>query len=139
MVLDEKRVQEMITAKVAPLHREVSRQRRKVEAVNKRVEAVEHRVDDVESAVKTSLALVQQVISEGMGRIELKMDKQHGEIVRRLDTAEGWISGRRRIEKAAIRFGQLAAVVALRRWLPFLSLFSGIMLASYAMTMLLGG
>lgn len=125
----------MINASVAPLNREVRRQRKRLAAVEKRVDGVE---DDVKSALQIG-DLVQRVIGEGMGRIELKLDKQHGEIVQRLDAAEGWIGRRRRWEKTALRVSQLAVVGALRRWLPFVLVYMVLVVAWLAMVKVAGG
>lgn len=113
----------MINASVMPITREQKRQRKRTDAVIKRLEDVEAKAD---AALKVG-ELVERVVTESMGRIELKMDKQHAEIVGRLSMAEGWIGRRRWLETAAVRVSQLAVVAALRRWLPFIAMLGGVL------------
>jgi hypothetical protein len=127
-MIDKQEVEAMISAQVAPLHKQVQIQRRRTSRLEKRVTRVEK---DVATAM-TGFELVERVFSEGMGRIELKMDKQHNDLVRRLDQAEGFILRRRRIEKSIVRLSELAVVGTMRRWLPFVALF-GVVLIVWAM------
>lgn len=119
MTVDKAEVQAMINATVAPIAREQKRQRKRIASMEKRVEVVE---GDVKSALQVA-ELVKDVVTEGFGRLEIKMDKQHSDIVARLDVAEGWIGRRRRLETAAVRLSQLAVVAALRRIFPFAALW----------------
>lgn len=135
LALDELKVQQMISASVAPIAREQKRQRRRVAAIEKRIDTVE---GDVKSALQIG-ELVQQLLSEGIGRIELKMDRNHADIVQRMSAAEGWIGRRRRWETAAVRFGQLAIVAGLRRWLPFLAMVAGVLSVTYVVLMIIEG
>jgi ABC-type dipeptide/oligopeptide/nickel transport system ATPase subunit len=119
VTVDKAEVQAMINATVAPIAREQKRQRKRIASMEKRVEVVE---GDVKSALQVA-ELVKDVVTEGFGRLEIKMDKQHSDIVARLDVAEGWIGRRRRLETAAVRLSQLAVVAALRRIFPFAALW----------------
>ncbi|MBK9751733.1 MAG: hypothetical protein IPO91_34535 [Chloroflexi bacterium] len=123
MTVDKAEVQAMINASVMPITREQRRQRKRTDAMSKRLDDVEAKADE---ALKVG-ELVERVVTEGMARIELKMDKQHAEIVGRLNMAEGWIGRRRRLETAAVRFSQIAVVAALRRWLPFIVMLGGVL------------
>lgn len=123
MTVDKAEVQAMINASVMPITREQKRQRKRTDAMSKRLDDVEAKAD---AALKVG-ELVERVVTEGMARIELKMDKQHAEIVGRLNMAEGWIGRRRRLETAAVRFSQIAVVAALRRWLPFIVMLGGVL------------
>ena len=125
----------MISAQVAPLHKQVQIQRRRTSRLEKRVTRVEK---DVATAM-TGFELVERVFSEGMGRIELKMDKQHNDLVRRLDQAEGFILRRRRIEKSIVRLSELAVVATVRRWLPFVLVYMVLVVAWLAMVKVAGG
>jgi len=122
-MVDKLEVQAMINATVAPIQREQKRQRKRADALSKRLDDVEAKAD---AALKVG-ELVERVVAEGMARIELKMDKQHAEIVGRLNMAEGWITRRRRLETAAVRVSEMAFVAALRRWLPFIVMLSGVL------------
>jgi len=123
VTVDKAEVQAMINASVMPITREQRRQRKRTDAMSKRLDDVEAKAD---AALKVG-ELVERVVTEGMARIELKMDKQHAEIVGRLNMAEGWIGRRRRLETAAVRFSQIAVVAALRRWLPFIVMLGGVL------------
>jgi len=123
VTVDKAEVQAMINASVMPITREQRRQRKRTDAMSKRLDDVEAKAD---AALKVG-ELVERVVTEGMARIELKMDKQHAEIVGRLNMAEGWITRRRRLETAAVRVSQMAFVAALRRWLPFIVMLSGVL------------
>lgn len=123
LTVDKAEVQAMINASVMPITREQKRQRKRTDAMSKRLDDVEAKAD---AALKVG-ELVERVVTEGMARIELKMDKQHAEIVGRLNMAEGWIGRRRRLETAAVRFSQIAVVAALRRWLPFIVMLGGVL------------
>lgn len=124
----------MINASVAPIGREVKRQRKRVAAIEKRVETVE---GDIKSALQIG-ELVQQVVQEGMARIELKMDKQHAEKLARLDRVEGWIHRRTVIERTVVRVSQLTVMAALRRWLPFFGMLSIVLVMWWVLVSLMG-
>ena len=103
--------------------------------MEKRVEVVE---GDVKSALQVA-ELVKDVVTEGFGRLEIKMDKQHSDIVARLDVAEWWIGRRRRLETAAVRLSQLAVVAALRRIFPFAALWLALVITWVMMVKMVGG
>ena len=125
----------MINATVAPIAREQKRQRKRIASMEKRVEVVE---GDVKSALQVA-ELVKDVVTEGFGRLEIKMDKQHSDIVARLDVTEGWIGRRRRLETAAVRLSQLAVVAALRRIFPFAALWLALVITWVMMVKMVGG
>lgn len=135
MTVDKAEVQAMINATVAPIAREQKRQRKRIASMEKRVEVVE---GDVKSALQVA-ELVKDVVTEGFGRLEIKMDKQHSDIVARLDVAEGWIGRRRRLETAAVRLSQLAVVAALRRIFPFAALWLALVITWVMMVKMVGG
>lgn len=124
----------MINASVAPIGREVKRQRKRVAAIEKRVETVE---GDIKSALQIG-ELVQQVVTEGMARIEMKMDKQHAEKLARLDRVEGWINRRTVVERSIVRVGQMAMVAALRKWVPFFGMLSLVLVMWWVLVSLMG-
>lgn len=134
MTVDKAEIQAMINASVAPIGREVKRQRKRVAAIEKRVETVE---GDIKSALQIG-ELVQQVVQEGMARIELKMDKQHAEKLARLDRVEGWIHRRTVIERTVVRVSQLTVMAALRRWLPFFGMLSIVLVMWWVLVSLMG-
>lgn len=125
----------MINATVAPLAREQKRQRKRIATMEKRVDTVEEKAD---AALKVG-ELVEQVLTQSVARIELKLDKQHAEIVQRMSMAEGWIGRRRRLETAAVRLSQLAVVAALRRIFPFAALWLVLVVTWVMMVKLVGG
>ena len=135
MTVDKAEVQAMINATVAPIAREQKRQRKRIASMEKRVEVVE---GDVKSALQVA-ELVKDVVTEGFGRLEIKMDKQHSDIVARLDVTEGWIGRRRRLETAAVRLSQLAVVAALRRIFPFAALWLALVITWVMMVKMVGG
>jgi len=135
VTVDKAEVQAMINATVAPIAREQKRQRKRIASMEKRVEVVE---GDVKSALQVA-ELVKDVVTEGFGRLEIKMDKQHSDIVARLDVAEGWIGRRRRLETAAVRLSQLAVVAALRRIFPFAALWLALVITWVMMVKMVGG
>lgn len=135
MTVDKAEVQAMINATVAPIAREQKRQRKRIASMEKRVEVVE---GDVKSALQVA-ELVKDVVTEGFGRLEIKMDKQHSDIVARLDVAEWWIGRRRRLETAAVRLSQLAVVAALRRIFPFAALWLALVITWVMMVKMVGG
>ncbi len=135
LALDELKVQQMISASVAPIAREQKRQRR-------RVAAIEQRIDTVEGDVKSALQigeLVQRVMSDGLVRIEHKIDAKHVEVIARLDRAEGWIGRRRRIETGLLRVSQMAIVGALRRIFPFALVYVVLVVTWVMMVKAIGG
>lgn len=135
VTVDKAEVQAMINASVMPITREQRRQRKRTDAMSKRLDDVEAKADE---ALKVG-ELVERVVTEGMARIELKMDKQHAEIVGRLNMAEGWIGRRRRLETAAVRLSQLAVVAALRRIFPFAALWLALVITWVMMVKMVGG
>jgi len=124
----------MINATVAPLTREQKRQRKRLAVIEKRVDEVEEKVD---AALKVG-ELVERVLTESVARIELKIDKQHADLVARMSSAEGWIGRRKRLEKTLMRASQLAVVAAARKWLPFFGMLSLVLVMWWVLVSLMG-
>jgi len=124
----------MINASVMPITREQKRQRKRLAVIEKRVDEVEEKVD---AALKVG-ELVERVLTESVARIELKIDKQHADLVARMSSAEGWIGRRRRWETAAVRLSQLAVVAAARKWLPFFGMLSLVLVMWWVLVSLMG-
>jgi hypothetical protein len=124
----------MINASVMPITREQKRQRRRLTVIEKRVDDVEEKVD---AALKVG-ELVERVLTESVARIELKIDRQHADLVQRMSMAEGWIGRRKRMEKTLLRVSQLAIVGAARKWLPFFGMLSLVLVMWWVLVSLMG-
>lgn len=124
----------MINASVMPITREQKRQRKRLAVIEKRVDEVEEKVD---AALKVG-ELVERVLTESVARIELKIDKQHADLVARMISAEGWIGPRKRVEKTLMRASQLAVVAAARKWLPFFGMLSLVLVMWWVLVSLMG-
>jgi hypothetical protein len=64
---------------------------------------------------------------------EAAAERRHAVVLKRMEQSEAWIARRRRIEQAVVGIGRLALLGWLRRFLPFVLIFSGIMALSFVL------
>lgn len=146
--LDEATVRRIVRDEMKPLVRRTSSKRIRG-IVNMRASQLEKRLDSVEKEVAVAIAgyaLIKDMIREDFQTFEAAQAARHAEMMtvigvleKRMATAENWIQPRARLEKAAVRMGQAAAVLWLRRWLPFLTLVPAVLVVSYLLSILFGG
>lgn len=139
--LNEKDVRRIVREEVAPIRRRVADKRLR-KLIADEVEPMHERITQTERDIALLMVGYQatkDTINERFGRLEDKLDAQHGEMLARLGQAEGWITRRTGIEKSIVRLGGAAVVAVAKRWLPFVALVVGVLGFAYVVLMIVEG
>jgi hypothetical protein len=134
--LNRHELRTLIRQETASLRRRVSDKH-----INKLIAAqtapIVDRLDITEKNVATMMGSV-IATRDMLSRMDEKLDRQHQEMLARLDRAEVWITRRAGIEKSVLRIGGLAVWAAARRVFPFLAAVGGVLSVSYVLAMIMG-
>lgn len=139
--LNEKDVRRIVREEVAPIRRRMGDKRLRA-LIDEQTEPIRGRLTQNEKDIALLMAgydLTRETINDRFGRIEEKLDAQHGAVMTRLDNAEGWITRRTRLEKSVLQLGGAAVVAVVKRWLPFVALVAGVLSLTYVLLMVIEG